>query len=366
MNFKILKYSLKQVDELAEISIYIENIDTEFSTELLDVKLDNQKKENIQKNVVTFIRERLPGIKKANVKILCGTIALFSFILDVTSIEAKQPFEIVEKAERSTNFMRVWVNDKPINLNQKPVKINDTIYLPISDLCSILNIELNWDSEENEVLLKRNDDVIRFDVGEKGVIFNDESLDMPRSVVHNNMVLMPIRFISDCLGYNTQWDAEAQTIKISDKVLIPREDTMSYDESVLELQASNVATNNYTEEDLNWLSKLVHAEAEGESYEGKLAVANVILNRKKSDEFPSTVKDVIFDNKHSVQFTPTIDGRINNTPNDDSVKAAKEALEGTNNAENAIFFLNPQIAQSNWISTNKVFAFKIGEHHFYC
>jgi hypothetical protein len=64
----------------------------------------------------------------------------------------------------------------------------------------------------------------------------------------------------------------------------------------------------YSEADLRLLSSLIYAEAGCESYNGMLAVANVVLNRVKSDVYwhVNTIKEVIYDHKWSVQFAVTI------------------------------------------------------------
>lgn len=121
----------------------------------------------------------------------------------------------------------------------------------------------------------------------------------------------------------------------------------------------------YNDEDVYWLSRLIFAESRGESYEGKLAVANTVINRVKSHLYPNNIKDVIFDKKHGVQYEPTSNGTIYNTPDNDSIKAAKQALEGINNIGNCMFFFNPKIAQSTWIADNREFYTIIGNHHFY-
>ena len=58
------------------------------------------------------------------------------------------------------------------------------------------------------------------------------------------------------------------------------------------------------------LQRIVEAEATGEDLKGRVLVANVIMNRVKSKQFPDTVKGVVFQkNGRSVQFSPTRDGR---------------------------------------------------------
>lgn len=121
----------------------------------------------------------------------------------------------------------------------------------------------------------------------------------------------------------------------------------------------------FSEDDVYWLSRIVHAEAQGEPYTGKLAVANTILNRVKSDQFPNTIWGVIFDTKYGVQYTPTINGAIYNTPNADSVRAAREALSGKSVVGNALYFCNPKTASNNWIMKNRPYYTTIGNHAFY-
>jgi len=122
---------------------------------------------------------------------------------------------------------------------------------------------------------------------------------------------------------------------------------------------------NYTQEDLLWLSRIIHAEARGEPFEAMLAVGNVVLNRKASAQYPDTIREVIFDRRHGVQFTPTINGTINNTPTATSFLAAVEVLEGRQNAEGVLFFKNPRLSSSSWMSINRPFAFSIENHDFF-
>lgn len=125
------------------------------------------------------------------------------------------------------------------------------------------------------------------------------------------------------------------------------------------------ASTEASDEDVYWLSRIIHAEAQGESYQGKLAVGNTILNRVRSSQFPNTVKGVIFDTKYGVQYTPTVNGAIYNTPNADSVRAAKEALSGTSVVGNALYFCNPKTSTNNWIMRNRPYYTTIGNHAFY-
>lgn len=101
----------------------------------------------------------------------------------------------------------------------------------------------------------------------------------------------------------------------------------------------------YSKEDLKLLACLIHAEAGTQSYEGKLAVANVVLNRVKSSKYPNNIKDVIY---QPGQFTVAHSGSLKKqlAKYDDyssqsqllSIKAAKDALDGANNVGSRMYF----------------------------
>lgn len=101
----------------------------------------------------------------------------------------------------------------------------------------------------------------------------------------------------------------------------------------------------YAKDELKLLASLVHAEAGNQSYEGKLAVANVVLNRVKSRKYPSTIKDVIyqpgqFTVANSGSLAKQLERYVDYTSNSQllTVKAAKAALSGANNIGNRLYF----------------------------
>ena len=74
---------------------------------------------------------------------------------------------------------------------------------------------------------------------------------------------------------------------------------------------------------------------------------------------------MVFDTRHGVQFEPILNGTIYNNPSYDSMVAAKYALMGENNIGDCLYFFNPRIAQSTWISKNRTYYTTIGLHDFY-
>ncbi|MFY9279761.1 MAG: spore cortex-lytic enzyme [Caldicoprobacterales bacterium] len=112
--------------------------------------------------------------------------------------------------------------------------------------------------------------------------------------------------------------------------------------------------------DVYLLARAVHGEARGEPYLGKVAVAAVILNRVADPRFPNTIAGVIY---QPGAFTAVSDGQINLTPDEESLRAARDALNGWDPTYGAIYYYNPAKATSSWIWSRPVHLV-IGKHHF--
>ena len=98
---------------------------------------------------------------------------------------------------------------------------------------------------------------------------------------------------------------------------------------------------------------------------GKIGVGNVVLNRVRHKDFPNTIYTVIFDKKYGVQYEPVINNTIYDTPEPESIKAAKFSLNGFNTVGNCLYFFNPVTATNSWIKENRIFYKTIGNHDFY-
>ena len=122
----------------------------------------------------------------------------------------------------------------------------------------------------------------------------------------------------------------------------------------------SVAAANYNESETYLLGRLVHGEARGEPYVGKVAVAAVVLNRVRSASFPNTIAGVIY---QSGAFDAVADGQINLTPDEDSLRAARDALAGWDPTGGCLYYYNPVTSTNNWIWTREV-QLSIGKHNF--
>ena len=122
----------------------------------------------------------------------------------------------------------------------------------------------------------------------------------------------------------------------------------------------SVSAASYNESETYLLGRLVHGEARGEPYVGKVAVAAVVLNRVKSPSFPNTISGVIY---QSGAFDAVSDGQINLTPDEDSLRAARDALNGWDPTGGCLYYYNPATATNGWI-WSRIVQLSIGKHNF--
>jgi N-acetylmuramoyl-L-alanine amidase len=113
-----------------------------------------------------------------------------------------------------------------------------------------------------------------------------------------------------------------------------------------------------TERDI--MARIVHSEAQGEPYSGKVAVAAVIFNRVDNPNFPNTVHGVIY---QPWQFEPVLNGWVDKPADPQAYRAVDDALAGNDPSRGSVFFYNPVKAPHAWMATRPVIT-RIGNHVF--
>ena len=125
-----------------------------------------------------------------------------------------------------------------------------------------------------------------------------------------------------------------------------------------------------SDKDYEALVRIVEAEAGGEDQNGKLLVANVVLNRVNNESFPDTVWDVVMQREQGIaQFSPTVDGRYQNVHvSEDTVEAVERALYGEDISQGALYFCARERSDSDrlkWFDRKLTRLFSYGNHEFF-
>ena len=133
-------------------------------------------------------------------------------------------------------------------------------------------------------------------------------------------------------------EAAARAVQVSAEAEQPEQgqaaEETEADSSQAAAQEVSVSTS-----DLDLMAAIIECEAGGESYEGKVGVGAVIMNRIRSGEFPNTLSEVIY---QSGQFEPTWTGKLSNVlsrgASEACYAAAQDVFAGANTIGDRLFF----------------------------
>lgn len=122
----------------------------------------------------------------------------------------------------------------------------------------------------------------------------------------------------------------------------------------------------FSDRDYEVLKRIVQAEAGICDTKGKILVANVIINRVKSKDFPNTITEVVYQKS---QFSPVLDGSINTCEvTQETIDAVNRALTGEDYSQGALYFMNRgRSGTSNvrWFDRRLDFLFQHEKHEFF-
>ncbi len=124
------------------------------------------------------------------------------------------------------------------------------------------------------------------------------------------------------------------------------------------------------DEELDALLRIVEAEAGNEDEDGKLLVANVVLNRMNSALFPDTVSGVVLQREKGIsQFSPVANGSFYRVKvSEETISAVGRALMGEDISQGALYFAARKYADSGkmkWFDENLTYLFVHGGHEFF-
>ena len=136
----------------------------------------------------------------------------------------------------------------------------------------------------------------------------------------------------------------------------PQEEPAEYASSVI----------SYSQKDYEVLQRIVEAEAGICDDKGRILVANVIINRVKSQEFPDTITGVVYQKS---QFSPVQNGTLNScTVSEETIEAVDRALAGEDYSQGALYFMNrgrSEAGNVTWFDQRLTYLFQHEGHEFF-
>ena len=276
---------------------------------------------------------------------LMTTVTVMSAVAMGASAAADRKYDFPAGA----TDVNITYNGKEV-LSGEAAIINSVTYVPLRSFSELVGASsISWDARTSTATVTKGATTLYVRSGGYYLEAMGRYFYTPERVLNiNDRLFVPIRPFAKVFCLDLEWNGVTRTVELTGTS-----------------RSLTSGSAFYNENDLYWLSRIISAEASGESLYGQIAVGNVVLNRVADNRYPNTVYGVVFDRKGGTQFSPVSMGTIYNKPTAPSVIAAKICLEGYSISEGILFFMNPRIATNNWISKNRPFAFRIGNHDFY-
>ena len=287
----------------------------------------------------------------------------------------------------------IVIDGEPLELDAPARYYDGRLYVPIAPLAERFGGSVSWDGKQEALTVRSavKDEIVLGN--EVPVVYlNGERLIMDAvPILVDGRLYAPLRELTELLHGRMHYDADAEVALLTriKQVELSAEDTLS---SILEaygltrqelMRRNNMDAKSepktgtllkvvvpsffsntakpYTEAEYMLLAKITMVEAGYESYEGQLAIANIILNRVAHSKFPDTIREVIYSGR---QFPPAHNGLLDKSkPHASALRAAKDALNGRNNVPGAVYFYNPDVTRGEFWS-NLTTVTTIGNHRF--
>ena len=267
---------------------------------------------------------------------------------ETTEEEAETVTEEVP-AVTDPNAVAVGCNGETLALETYARTIDGVTYFPLRSFFEAMGCSVGWNAAKKAISVTRGSELTAdFTQSSRLVNANGRSfyMDQPCCAVEGN-AMIPLRAAAKIFTCEVAWNSAERVASLTGGAVLESGETF------------------YDADELLWLTRIVYHEAGNQKLDGKVAVANVVLNRKASDMFPNTVHDVIYDTHSGIQFITKSDKSIFRTPTAECELAAKLALEGYVTAPNCLFFATKRAHQYCWASRHRQVYAVIGDHVFY-
>ena len=256
--------------------------------------------------------------------------------------------EEAEALENVVGDYGFYIDGQPAPLETARTMRGSLTYVALAPTVKafVPDAQVSWNSTGKTVTVKTPLMTMTAKVGEQYIEANGRYLYIQDGVeMEDSRVVVPLSVLAKAFDVSITWDSATKTIY-----------------ATRGSGAIQSGDEFYAEDALFWLSRVIHAEAGNQPMKGRMAVANVVLNRVANPHFPNNIVDVLSQRN---QFTTYQGGKlVNREPNEKSVIATKLVLDGgvVEETRGALYF---DSKRSSWASRNKELLAVIGGHSFY-
>lgn len=114
------------------------------------------------------------------------------------------------------NSIKIFVNGEKLAFDVEPFIESGRTLVPIRRIFEAFGAVVNWDEQTQTAMIMKENDNISFTINNNIAVINgvNEQMEVVARIVDGGRTVVPLRFLSEALGYNVEWDGATQTIQI--------------------------------------------------------------------------------------------------------------------------------------------------------
>jgi len=207
----------------------------------------------------------------------------------------------------------LYIDDIPVKTDVNPIAVDGRTFLPVRSIFEMLGAEVDWVQETSQVIVQSSDKSIVLSPGSDIAYVNSVPFTLDAvPMVREQRVLIPVRFVSEKLGFSVLWKQEDSSVRIytgapiQNKILVNKIDL--YEEP--DVVTVTIHTSSSVEPSISYASspKRFIADYNSASFEfadGKIAVDSPLVKEVRyaiHDEYARVVIESPIDVKYDVSY----------------------------------------------------------------
>ena len=164
-------------------------------------------------DIPTFVMSGMDGIGERGAWSIEGSPSIKSPLIKVYIASEGTP----ETQPAPTNNIIVTINGTAVDFaDQQPALVDGRTLVPVRGVFEQLGFEVDWDNENRQAILERDDYIIIITIDSEVFTTNgvEHRFDVPAQTI-GGRTMVPIRFVLESVGYELDWDGDTQTVIIS-------------------------------------------------------------------------------------------------------------------------------------------------------
>lgn len=125
---------------------------------------------------------------------------------------------------QARGLINIYYNEQEVYLEQESKLIDDTVLLPLRALSQQLGYSVNWDQEARQIdVINGNAKVTLFMESDKALVNGEEvKLSVPAQRI-GGTTYVPLRFVGEALDLEVAWDSSTQSVNLEGKYTVDRD-----------------------------------------------------------------------------------------------------------------------------------------------